>query len=85
MLSEFSLRNEFCIFWFQSVLLPDGTPDVHFRTACGGQKLRDIMLDGNMELYGPYVSPSLSLSLNFHSASLQPTFETLKYIECTLQ
>ncbi|KAI8544479.1 hypothetical protein RHMOL_Rhmol08G0300300 [Rhododendron molle] len=38
-----------------SVLLPDGTPDVHFRTACGGQKLRDIMLDANMELYGPYV------------------------------
>ncbi|TYJ13780.1 hypothetical protein E1A91_A10G073600v1 [Gossypium mustelinum] len=38
-----------------SVLLPDGTPDVHFRRACGGQKLRDIMLDNNMELYGPYV------------------------------
>ncbi|KAB1668792.1 hypothetical protein ES319_1Z109500v1 [Gossypium barbadense] len=37
-----------------SVLLPDGTPDVHFRRACGGQKLRDIMLDNNMELYGPY-------------------------------
>ncbi|KAI8544478.1 hypothetical protein RHMOL_Rhmol08G0300300 [Rhododendron molle] len=40
-----------------SVLLPDGTPDVHFRTACGGQKLRDIMLDANMELYGPYARP----------------------------
>lgn len=39
----------------QSVLLPDGTPDVHYRAACGGQKLRDIMLDNNIELYGPYV------------------------------
>jgi len=38
------------------VLLPDGTPDVHFRKACGGQKLRNIMLDSNIELYGPYVS-----------------------------
>ncbi|CAH2053560.1 unnamed protein product [Thlaspi arvense] len=37
-----------------SVLLPDGTPDVHWRRACGGQKLRDIMLDSNIELYGPY-------------------------------
>ncbi|AES67954.1 putative Beta-grasp domain-containing protein [Medicago truncatula] len=37
-----------------SVLLPDGTPDVHYRTACGGQKLRNIMLDSNIELYGPY-------------------------------
>ncbi|XP_022145222.1 photosynthetic NDH subunit of subcomplex B 3, chloroplastic [Momordica charantia] len=37
-----------------SVLLPDGTPDVHFRRACGGQKLRNIMLDSNIELYGPY-------------------------------
>ncbi|KAL6896744.1 hypothetical protein ACP4OV_007316 [Aristida adscensionis] len=35
-------------------LLPDGTPDVHYRTACGGQKLRDIMLDGHIDLYGPY-------------------------------
>ncbi|KAL5197680.1 hypothetical protein ABZP36_001192 [Zizania latifolia] len=35
-------------------LLPDGTPDVHYRTACGGQKLRDIMLDGFIDLYGPY-------------------------------
>ncbi|KAK4839412.1 hypothetical protein QYF36_021737 [Acer negundo] len=37
-----------------SVLLPDGTPDIHYRTACGGQKLRDIMLDANIDLYGPY-------------------------------
>ncbi|KAL5198564.1 hypothetical protein ABZP36_002076 [Zizania latifolia] len=35
-------------------LLPDGTPDVHYRTGCGGQKLRDIMLDGFIDLYGPY-------------------------------
>jgi len=35
-------------------LLPDGTPDVHYRAACGGQKLRDIMLDGYIDLYGPY-------------------------------
>lgn len=35
-------------------LLPDGTPDVHYRTACGGQKLRDIMLQGFIDLYGPY-------------------------------
>ncbi|CAH8291854.1 unnamed protein product [Eruca vesicaria subsp. sativa] len=40
-----------------SVLLPDGTPDVHWRRACGGQKLRDIMLDSNIELYGPYNKP----------------------------
>ncbi|XP_058180819.1 photosynthetic NDH subunit of subcomplex B 3, chloroplastic [Rhododendron vialii] len=45
-----------------SVLLPDGTPDVHFRTACGGQKLRDIMLDSNMELYGPYARPLCNCS-----------------------
>ncbi|TKY48194.1 Photosynthetic NDH subunit of subcomplex B 3 [Spatholobus suberectus] len=37
-----------------SVLLPDGTPDMHFRSACGGQKLRNIMLDTIFELYGPY-------------------------------
>ncbi|CAL5199918.1 unnamed protein product [Lathyrus oleraceus] len=37
-----------------SVLLPDGTPDVHFRSATGGQKLRNIMLNSNIELYGPY-------------------------------
>uniref|UniRef100_A0A453QQ94 2Fe-2S ferredoxin-type domain-containing protein n=1 Tax=Aegilops tauschii subsp. strangulata TaxID=200361 RepID=A0A453QQ94_AEGTS len=38
----------------QPRLLPDGTPDVHYRTACGGQKLRDIMLQGYIDLYGPY-------------------------------
>nr|GEW99099.1 photosynthetic NDH subunit of subcomplex B 3, chloroplastic [Tanacetum cinerariifolium] len=43
-----------------SVLLPDGTPDVHFRNATGGQKLRDIMLDSNIELYGPYSRPLLN-------------------------
>ncbi|KAJ9568349.1 hypothetical protein OSB04_004315 [Centaurea solstitialis] len=43
-----------------SVLLPDGTPDVHFRNASGGQKLRDIMLDNNIELYGPYSRPLLN-------------------------
>ncbi|PIN20955.1 hypothetical protein CDL12_06350 [Handroanthus impetiginosus] len=43
-----------------SVLLPDGTPDVHYRTACGGQKLRDIMLDNDIELYGPYARPLLN-------------------------
>ncbi|XAR50667.1 hypothetical protein NMG60_11005055 [Bertholletia excelsa] len=43
-----------------SVLLPDGNPDIHFRTACGGQKLRDIMLDNNIELYGPYSRPLLN-------------------------
>ncbi|GFP90433.1 hypothetical protein PHJA_001187200 [Phtheirospermum japonicum] len=43
-----------------SVLLPDGTPDVHYRTACGGQKLRDIMLDHDIELYGPYARPLLN-------------------------
>ncbi|KAK7261792.1 hypothetical protein RIF29_28112 [Crotalaria pallida] len=40
--------------FIHSVLLPDGTPDIHYRSACGGQKLRDIMLDCNIELYGPY-------------------------------
>ncbi|XP_057773080.1 photosynthetic NDH subunit of subcomplex B 3, chloroplastic [Salvia miltiorrhiza] len=43
-----------------SVLLPDGTPDVHYRKACGGQKLREIMLDNNVELYGPYSRPLLN-------------------------
>ncbi|XP_068638960.1 photosynthetic NDH subunit of subcomplex B 3, chloroplastic [Aristolochia californica] len=37
-----------------SVLLPDGTPDIHYRSTCGGQKLRDIMLDNQIDLYGPY-------------------------------
>lgn len=48
---------------WQSVLLPDGTPDIHFRNATGGQKLRDIMLDSNIELYGPYVMLSLYLAI----------------------
>ncbi|KAG6727839.1 hypothetical protein I3842_02G144600 [Carya illinoinensis] len=43
-----------------SVLLPDGTPDVHFRKACGGQKLRNIMMDSNIELYGPYARALLN-------------------------
>ncbi|RWV95943.1 hypothetical protein GW17_00041381 [Ensete ventricosum] len=43
-------------------LLPDGTPDVQYRSACGGQKLRDIMLDTNIDLYGPYDGPLLNCS-----------------------
>ncbi|XP_042497395.1 photosynthetic NDH subunit of subcomplex B 3, chloroplastic isoform X2 [Macadamia integrifolia] len=43
-----------------SVLLPDGTPDIHIRSARGGQKLRDIMLDNNIDLYGPYARPLLN-------------------------
>ncbi|ESW22644.1 hypothetical protein PHAVU_005G170200 [Phaseolus vulgaris] len=43
-----------------SVLLPDGTPDMHFRSACGGQKLRNIMMDSNIELYGPYARALLN-------------------------
>lgn len=46
--------------FFSSVLLPDGTPDIHYRSACGGQKLRDIMLDSNIDLYGPYARPLLN-------------------------
>ncbi|GLU22261.1 hypothetical protein SLE2022_383500 [Rubroshorea leprosula] len=42
-----------------SVLLLDGTPNVQFRRTCGGQKLRDIMLDSNIELYGPHVTRPL--------------------------
>ncbi|XP_010249610.1 PREDICTED: photosynthetic NDH subunit of subcomplex B 3, chloroplastic [Nelumbo nucifera] len=42
------------------VLLPDGTPDIHLRSACGGQKLRDIMLDNNIDLYGPSARPLLN-------------------------
>ncbi|MED6204817.1 hypothetical protein PIB30_012319 [Stylosanthes scabra] len=50
------------------VLLPDGTPDIHYRTACGGQKLREIMLDSNIELYGPYVCNAiLSSSFFFYN------------------
>ncbi|KAE8810179.1 photosynthetic NDH subunit of subcomplex B 3, chloroplastic [Hordeum vulgare] len=48
-------------------LLPDGTPDVHYRTACGGQKLRDIMLDGYIDLYGPYVSHTSFLHVGYAS------------------
>ncbi|XP_020249140.1 photosynthetic NDH subunit of subcomplex B 3, chloroplastic [Asparagus officinalis] len=40
-----------------SRLLPDGTPDIAMRSACGGQKLRDIMLDSHIDLYGPYAKP----------------------------
>ncbi|KAK3127055.1 hypothetical protein QOZ80_7AG0567650 [Eleusine coracana subsp. coracana] len=43
-------------------LLPDGTPDVQYRTACGGQKLRDIMLEGYIDLYGPYDQVLLNCS-----------------------
>ncbi|XP_058074270.1 photosynthetic NDH subunit of subcomplex B 3, chloroplastic isoform X2 [Magnolia sinica] len=43
-----------------SVLLPDGSPDIHTRSACGGQKLRDIMLDGDIDLYGPYARALLN-------------------------
>ncbi|XP_065865509.1 photosynthetic NDH subunit of subcomplex B 3, chloroplastic [Euphorbia lathyris] len=43
-----------------SVLLPDGSADIHFRTSCGGKNLRDIMLDSNIELYGPYSRPLLN-------------------------
>ncbi|KAI4331251.1 hypothetical protein MLD38_029453 [Melastoma candidum] len=42
------------------VLLPDGTPDVHQRVAAGGRKLRNIMLDANIDLYGPYGRPLLN-------------------------
>ncbi|KAF8407083.1 hypothetical protein HHK36_006208 [Tetracentron sinense] len=43
-----------------SVLFPDGTPDIHIRSACGGQKLRDIMLDTNIDVHGPYARPLLN-------------------------
>ncbi|GLT45133.1 hypothetical protein SLA2020_189860 [Shorea laevis] len=43
-----------------SVFPPDRTPDVQFRRTCGGQKLRDIMLDSNIELYGPHARPLLN-------------------------
>ncbi|XP_077210860.1 NDH-dependent cyclic electron flow 1 [Tasmannia lanceolata] len=42
------------------VLLPDGSPDIHYRSACGGQKLRDVMLDSNIDLYGPYARALLN-------------------------
>ncbi|XP_072960693.1 photosynthetic NDH subunit of subcomplex B 3, chloroplastic [Typha angustifolia] len=41
-------------------LLPDGSPDVQYRPACGGRKLRDIMLDSYIDLYGPYEKPLLN-------------------------
>ncbi|OIW03805.1 hypothetical protein TanjilG_30081 [Lupinus angustifolius] len=40
--------------FISSVLLPDGTPDIHYRSSSGGQKLRNVMLDTNIDLYGPY-------------------------------
>ncbi|KAL8138555.1 hypothetical protein V2J09_004556 [Rumex salicifolius] len=43
-----------------SVLLPDGTPDIHRRTTCGGQDLRTIMLDNQIDVYGPYGRPLLN-------------------------
>uniref|UniRef100_A0A0F7GXY2 Photosynthetic NDH subcomplex B 3 n=1 Tax=Pelargonium hortorum TaxID=4031 RepID=A0A0F7GXY2_PELHO len=45
-----------------SVLLPDGTPDVHFRTTVGGQNLRTYMIETNIELYGPYARTLLNCS-----------------------
>ncbi|KAL0923761.1 hypothetical protein M5K25_007833 [Dendrobium thyrsiflorum] len=38
-------------------LLPDGTPDIQIRSATGGKRLRDIMLDAYIDLYGPYDAP----------------------------
>ncbi|XP_078429008.1 NDH-dependent cyclic electron flow 1 [Wolffia australiana] len=43
-----------------SRLFPDGSPDVQIRSAVGGKKLRDIMLDGHIDLYGPYARPLLN-------------------------
>ncbi|KAJ6824730.1 photosynthetic NDH subunit of subcomplex B 3, chloroplastic [Iris pallida] len=40
-----------------SRLLPDGMPDIAIRPARGGRKLRDIMLDCHVDLYGPYDKP----------------------------
>lgn len=34
---------------------------MQLRKACGGQKLRDIMLDANVELYGPYVRTCINM------------------------
>uniref|UniRef100_A0A0F7GZH0 Photosynthetic NDH subcomplex B 3 n=1 Tax=Erodium trifolium TaxID=337410 RepID=A0A0F7GZH0_9ROSI len=45
-----------------SVLLPDGTPDMHLRTGVGGQNLRNFMMASNIELYGPYARPLLNCS-----------------------
>ncbi|XP_073525710.1 uncharacterized protein, partial [Phyllobates terribilis] len=41
-------------------LLPDGTPDIHRRATCGGKNLRSIMLDNQIDLYGPYGRPLLN-------------------------
>ncbi|KAL4194089.1 hypothetical protein AMTRI_Chr05g66980 [Amborella trichopoda] len=43
-----------------SRLLPDGTPDVHIRSSKGGRKLRNIMREGHIDLYGPYDKPLLN-------------------------
>uniref|UniRef100_A0A0F7GZ29 Photosynthetic NDH subcomplex B 3 n=1 Tax=Geranium maderense TaxID=28964 RepID=A0A0F7GZ29_9ROSI len=43
-----------------SVLLPDGTPDLHLRRGVGGQNLRKFMMETNIELYGPYSRPLLN-------------------------
>uniref|UniRef100_A0A0F7GXT4 Photosynthetic NDH subcomplex B 3 n=1 Tax=California macrophylla TaxID=337344 RepID=A0A0F7GXT4_9ROSI len=45
-----------------SVLLPDGTPDMHLRKGVGGQNLRNFMMESNIELYGPYARPLLNCS-----------------------
>uniref|UniRef100_A0A0F7CYR8 Photosynthetic NDH subcomplex B 3 n=1 Tax=Pelargonium dichondrifolium TaxID=73194 RepID=A0A0F7CYR8_9ROSI len=45
-----------------SVLLPDGSPDVHLRTTVGGQNLRKYMIETNVELYGPYARTLLNCS-----------------------
>ncbi|XP_021765277.1 photosynthetic NDH subunit of subcomplex B 3, chloroplastic-like [Chenopodium quinoa] len=59
--SEEELEQPYVGFAFvSSVLLPDGTPDLHLRSATGGQKLRDIMLDNDIDLYGPYARPLLN-------------------------
>ncbi|KAA0041598.1 transcriptional corepressor LEUNIG_HOMOLOG-like isoform X2 [Cucumis melo var. makuwa] len=44
----------------------DGTPYVHFHRACGGQKLRNIMLDSNIDLYGPYSRFLLNYAVEEH-------------------
>ncbi|CAO2815438.1 unnamed protein product [Amaranthus hypochondriacus] len=59
--SEEELEPPYVGFGFvSSVLLPDGTPDMQLRAATGGQKLRDIMLDNDIDLYGPYARPLLN-------------------------
>ncbi|KAL2928410.1 Photosynthetic NDH subunit of subcomplex B 3 chloroplastic [Bienertia sinuspersici] len=59
--SEEELEPPYVGFAFvSSVLLPDGTPDLHMRSATGGQNLRTIMLDNDIDLYGPYGRPLLN-------------------------